>query len=114
MGGASERPDPPSTWAEGALRVTRRPDALVSPDGHPGPERRDLIGARRLWHDPSQYRPFYPAPRVEVSATSKGAANVTTIGAERPDTEVVVILGVETRTSTSTRPWSIWAGASAS
>jgi hypothetical protein len=31
-----------------------------------------------------------------VTATSKGAANVTTIGAERPDTEVVVILGVDT------------------
>ncbi len=43
MGDASERPDPPSTWAEGALRVTRRPDTLVSPDGRPGPEqRRDL------------------------------------------------------------------------
>jgi transposase len=31
-----------------------------------------------------------------VTATSKGAANVTTIGAERPDTEVAVILGVDT------------------
>jgi hypothetical protein len=29
------------------LQVTRRPDTLVSPDGHPEPERRDLIGARR-------------------------------------------------------------------
>ena len=33
---------------KGALQVTRRPDALVSPNGRPGPEqRRDLIGARR-------------------------------------------------------------------
>jgi transposase len=31
-----------------------------------------------------------------VRATSKGAANVTTIGAERPDTELAVILGVDT------------------
>jgi transposase len=31
-----------------------------------------------------------------VTATSKGAANLTTIGAERPDTEVAVILGVDT------------------
>ena len=69
MGDASERPDPPSTWAEGALLVTRRPDALVSPDSRPGPEqRRDLIGARRPWRDPSQYRPFSAAPRVEVRA----------------------------------------------
>jgi hypothetical protein len=29
-------------------------------------------------------------------ATAKGAWNVTTISAERPDTEVAVILGVET------------------
>ncbi len=96
VGDASERPDPPSTWAEGALLVTRRPDIPVSPDGRPGPEqRRDLIGARQ-WRDPSQYRPFSPAPRVEVTATSKGAWDVTTIGAERPDTEVTVILGVDT------------------
>jgi hypothetical protein len=47
VGDASEWPDPPSTWAEGALLVTRRPNTLVSPDGHPEPEqRRDLIGAR--------------------------------------------------------------------
>jgi transposase len=32
----------------------------------------------------------------KVTATSKGAANVTTIGAERPDTEAEVILGVDT------------------
>ena len=31
---------------KGALRVTRRPDTLVSPDCRPGLERRDLIGAR--------------------------------------------------------------------
>jgi hypothetical protein len=32
----------------------------------------------------------------EVTATSEGAWDVTTIGAERPDTEVAVILGVDT------------------
>ena len=31
-----------------------------------------------------------------MTATSKGTWDVTTIGAERPDTEVVVILGVDT------------------
>jgi Transposase len=31
-----------------------------------------------------------------VTATSKGGAGVTTIGAERPNTEVAVILGVDT------------------
>ncbi len=31
-----------------------------------------------------------------MTATSKGAWDVTTIGAERPDTEVAVILGVDT------------------
>src|SRR5918994_6557974 len=96
VGDASKRPDPPSTWAKGTLRVTRRPDALMSPAGRPGPERRDLIGARRRRRDPSQYRPFSPAPRVEVTATLKGAWDVTTIGAEMPDTEVAVILGVDT------------------
>jgi hypothetical protein len=75
VGDASERPDPPSTWApKGALLVTRRPDTSVSLDGRPRPEQlRDLIGARRPWRDPSQYRPFSAAPRVELTATSKGA-----------------------------------------
>src|SRR5919112_253849 len=55
-------------------KVTRRPDALVSSDGRPGPEqRRDLIGDRLQWRDRSQYRPTPPAPRVEVTARSKGA-----------------------------------------
>jgi hypothetical protein len=62
VGDASGRPDPPSTWAEGAFGVTRRPDTLVSLNGHP--ERRDLIGAR-LRRDSSQYRRVSPAPRVE-------------------------------------------------
>jgi prolyl-tRNA editing enzyme YbaK/EbsC (Cys-tRNA(Pro) deacylase) len=31
-----------------------------------------------------------------VTATSKGAWDVKTIGTERPDTEVAVILGVDT------------------
>ena len=62
MGDASERPDPLSNVGpKGALRVTRRPDTSVSPAGRLGPEqRRDLIGARRQWRDPSQYRPFSP------------------------------------------------------
>jgi transposase len=78
------------------LQVTRRPDALVSPNGRPEPEqRRDLIGARLL-RDSSEYRPFSPAPRVEATATSKGAWDVRTIGAERPNTKVAVILGVDT------------------
>ena len=71
MGDASERPDPPSTWAEGALLVTRRPDTLVSPNGYPEPEqRRDLIGARLLG-DSSQYRPCSPAHRVEADGDSE-------------------------------------------
>ena len=75
MGDAPERPDPPCTWAEGALLVTRRPETLASPDGCPRPEQRpDLIGTRRPWPDPSQHiRPFSAAARVEVTATSKGA-----------------------------------------
>src|ERR687896_2721002 len=97
VGDASELPDPPSTWAKGALLVTRRPDIPVSPDGHPGPEqRRELIGARR-WRDPSQHiRPFSATTRVEVTVTSKGAWDVRTIGAERPNTEVALIVGVDT------------------
>ncbi len=35
-------------------------------------------------------------------ATSKGAWDVTTIGAERPDTEVAVILGVDTHLDSHT------------
>jgi hypothetical protein len=65
VGDASDRPDPPSTWAKGAFEVTRRPDTLVSPAGRPGLEQcRDLIGARRRWRVPSQYRPFSLASRV--------------------------------------------------
>ena len=36
--------------------------------------------------DPSQYRPFSPAPRAEVTATSKGAWDVMMTGAERLET----------------------------
>jgi hypothetical protein len=71
VGDASGRPDPPSTWAEGALQVTRRPDTVVSPDRRPEPERRDLIGARLLG-DSSQYRPSSAAPRVEAADDSEG------------------------------------------
>jgi hypothetical protein len=70
---SAERPDPLPRGPKGALQVTRRPDALASPDGRPGPgQRRDLIGARLLG-DPSQYRPSSPAPWVELTATSRGA-----------------------------------------
>jgi hypothetical protein len=77
--------------------VTRRPDTSVSLNGHPGPEqRRDLIGARLL-RDSSQYRPVSPAPRVESDRyIERSSADVTMIGAERPDTLVEVILGVDT------------------
>jgi hypothetical protein len=92
--------------------VTPRPDIPVSPDGRSGPEqRRDLIGARRPWRDPSQHiRPSSPAPRVEVTATSRGAWDVKTIGTERPDTELAVILGVDTHLDFHVGvPWTIWA-----
>ncbi len=48
-----------------------------------------------------------------MTATSKGAWDVTTIGAERPDTEVAVILGVDTHLDLHTGlwPWTIWADA---
>jgi len=47
----------------------------------------------------------------EATATSKGAWDVRTIGAEGPDTEVAVTSGAWTRTSISTWlwPWTIWA-----
>jgi hypothetical protein len=78
--------------------VTRRPDTLVLPDGHPEPEqRRDLIGARLCVTRHSIVRAllFLGWKRM---ATAKGAADVTMIGAERPDstTGVAVILGVDT------------------
>jgi hypothetical protein len=77
--------------------VTRRPDPLASPDGHPEPERRDLIGARLLVGDPSQYRPFSPAHRVQCDRESeRSCANVTTVSTEGMETEVAVILGVDT------------------
>jgi hypothetical protein len=98
VGDASERPDPPSTWAKerGALQVTRRPDPLASPYGHPEPECRDLIGARLL-SDPSQYRPFSPAHRVQCNRQiERSCANVTTVSTEGMETEGKVILGVDT------------------
>ena len=47
----------------------------------------------------------------KLMATAKGAWDVRTIGAEIPDTEVAVILGVDTHLETSTWrwPWTIWA-----
>jgi Transposase len=97
VGDASVRPDPPSTWAEGALQVTRRSDTLVSPYSHPEPEqRRDLIGARLCVTRHSIVRSL-PLFGWKLLATAKGADDVTMIGAERPDsTEVETILGVDT------------------
>jgi hypothetical protein len=97
VGDASVRPDPPSTWAEGALQVTRRSNTLVSPYGHPEPEqRRDLIGARLCVTRHSIVRSL-PHFGWKLLATAKGADDVTMIGAERPDsTEVETILGVDT------------------
>jgi transposase len=76
--------------------VTRRPDPLVSPDGHPEPEqRRDLIGARLCVTRHSIVRPLLLIG-WKLLATAKGADDVTMIGAEKPDTEVETILGVDT------------------
>src|SRR5919107_2793303 len=96
VGDASGRPDPPSTWAEGALQVTRRPNTLVSPDGHPEPERRDLIGARLCVTRHSIVRSLPLLGWWKLLTTAKGADDMTMIGTERPDTEVETILGVDT------------------
>ena len=73
MGDASERPDPLPRGPKGAFEVTRRPDTLVSPYGHPEPEqRRDLIGARLLG-DSSQYRPALLLIGWKLMAKAKGA-----------------------------------------
>jgi transposase len=96
VGDASGRPDPPSTWAKDALQVTRRPDPLLSPDGHPEPEQpRDLIGARLCVTRHSIVRSL-PLIGWKLLATAKGADDVTMIGTERRDTEVETILGVDT------------------
>ena len=68
----------------------------MSPDGHPEPEqRRDLIGARFCVTHHSIVRPLLLIG-WKLMATAKGAADVTMIGAERSDTEVETILGVDT------------------
>jgi hypothetical protein len=74
VGDASERPDPPSTWAkERCLASDSSAGPLVSPYGHPEPEQpRDLIGARLLG-DSSQYRPTPPAHRVEADGDGEGS-----------------------------------------
>src|SRR5215208_4590711 len=64
--------------------------------GHPEPEqRRDLIGARFCVTHHSIVRPLLLIG-WKLMATAKGAADVTMIGAERSDTEVETILGVDT------------------
>ena len=75
--------------------MTRRPDPLVSSDGHPELERRDLIGARLCVTRHSIVRSLLLIG-WKLLATAKGADDVTMIGAERPDTEVETILGVDT------------------
>jgi transposase len=76
--------------------VTRRPDTLVSPDGHPEPGRRDLIGARLCVTRHSTFVRSLLLIGWKLLATAKGADDVTKIGADRPDTEVETILGVDT------------------
>ena len=75
--------------------MTRRPDTLVSPDGHPEPECRDLIGAR-LCVTPHSIVRSLALIGWKLLATAKGADDVTKIDVERPDTEVETILGVDT------------------
>ena len=77
--------------------MTPRPDPLVSSDGHPEPEQRpDLIGARLCVTPHSTFvRPLLLIG-WKLLATAKGADDVTMIGAERPETEVETILGVDT------------------
>jgi transposase len=68
----------------------------VSSDGHPEPEQlRDLIGARRCVTRHSIVRALLLIG-WKLLTTTKGADAVTTIGTERPDTEVETILGVDT------------------
>ena len=76
--------------------MTRRPDTLVSPDGHPEPGRRDLIGARLCVTRHSTFVRSLLLIGWKLLATAKGADDVTKIGADRPDTEVETILGVDT------------------
>ena len=93
VGGASDRPDPLSTWAKGALRVTRRPDTSVSPNGHPGPERRDLIGA--CTGDVTRHSIVRSPRRVGSERDSeRSSTDVMMTDAEKAATEV--ILGVDT------------------
>ena len=65
VGGVSDRPDPLPRGPKRCLGSDSSAGRLGVAPGRPGPEQhRDLIGARRRWRDPSQYRPFSPAPRV--------------------------------------------------
>jgi hypothetical protein len=68
----------------------------VSPDGHPEPECRDLIGARLCVTRHSTFVRSLPLIGWKLLATAKGADDVTKIDVERPDTEVETILGVDT------------------
>jgi hypothetical protein len=76
--------------------VTRRPGALVSLHGPPEPERRDLIGACTADVTPHSIVRSLLLLGWKVTATLKGAANVTMIGTRRPETKAEVILGVDT------------------
>jgi hypothetical protein len=69
----------------------------VSPDGCPrGRSQRDLIGARTGEVTPHSIVRTLLLLGWKVTAPSKGAWDVTMIGAERPETKVEVILGVDT------------------
>jgi hypothetical protein len=68
----------------------------VSPDGHPEPERRDLIGARLCVTRHSIVRSLPLLGWWKLLTRAKGADDMTMIGTERPDTEVETILGVDT------------------
>jgi transposase len=69
---------------------------LVSLDGHPEPERRDLIGARLSSVTLHSIVRSLPLIGWKLLTTAKGAFDVTMIGTERPHTEVETILGVDT------------------
>ena len=77
--------------------MTRRPDALVSPNGHPGPERRDLIGA--CTGDVTRHSTFVRSLLLvgwKVNATAKGARGRDDDRRRKAGHRGAVILGVDT------------------
>ena len=93
--------------------MTRRPDSLVSPNGRPGPERRDLIGA--CSGDVTRHSIVRSPRRVGSERNiERSSTDVMMTDAEKAATEVV--LGVDTHTSMSMWrwPWTVLADAWAS